>query len=476
MEKLNIGLVGTYQLNFDGDKQGEINRAIKELAKLADEKEFNFFPITEGVVTNEDAEKACRELNSNNVDFALILNASFSAGEIIPILSRVKGRIGLWAVPEPNKSGNLLLNSFCGMNMYGSIIGEYLMLNNILFKWFYGHACDELFVSRIEVTIKALQVIKNIASAKVALVGGIAPGFNDFYFDERIIKKRFGTDVFRLHEISEVLDRAKSASKDEVSKVMDGMKSDAVACCVENIELEKAARVYIALERMAHENGYQALAVSCWPKFWDEYNIAVCSVLSYLNQNNIVAACEGDISGAIAMLLLNYLGSGNSMLMDLSGFDEADQTVLMWHCGPAPSSFADDKGMRLCPHPITKIKCPDQTVRHLGVVGEQIFRQQEISILRIVRDFNEMLILTGEFLKTNKDGFVGSRGWLGKIEMLGKEISVRDLINTIMVQRLPHHYPIIAGKHLDDLLEIGAWLGIKPVEQVPYKNYIQNSI
>lgn len=33
---------------------------------------------------------------------------------------------------------------------------------------------------------------------------------------------------------------------------------------------EKTARVYLGLEELARENKYDALAISCWPKFVDE--------------------------------------------------------------------------------------------------------------------------------------------------------------------------------------------------------------
>ncbi|GAH88235.1 unnamed protein product, partial [marine sediment metagenome] len=65
--------------------------------------------------------------------------------------------------------------------------------------------------------------------------------------------------------------------------------------------------MYLALEGLAKENSYDAMAIQCWPDFEDEYQITPCSTIALLNQNNIVAACESDVRGAISMLLLNYL-------------------------------------------------------------------------------------------------------------------------------------------------------------------------
>jgi len=96
----------------------------------------------------------------------LIQNSSFSAGDIIPHLARVRGRMGLWAVPETTDSGPLPLNSFCGMNMYSSIIGQYLKEEGIPFKWFFGDINGEFFGPRFDATLKVLQNIKTLSKAK----------------------------------------------------------------------------------------------------------------------------------------------------------------------------------------------------------------------------------------------------------------------------------------------------------------------
>ena len=39
------------------------------------------------------------------------------------------------------------------------------------------------------------------------------------------------------------------------------------------------------------------------------------------------------------MLALKYITDDVTMLMDMTKFDESDDSVLMWHCGPAAARF-----------------------------------------------------------------------------------------------------------------------------------------
>ena len=475
MEKLKVGMVGTYQLNFQGDKIGVLRKSIREMEELAKKKGFDFFPIRKGVVTEADAEKARKELDDHNVDLVLIQNSSFSAGDIISHLARVRGRMGLWAVPETTDSGPLPLNSFCGMNMYSSIIGQYLKEEGIPFKWFFGNINGEFFGPRFDVTLKVLQTIKTLSKARIGLIGGIAPGFNDLYYDERKIEAKLGVRIYGLHEFSEVIQKAERFEEKRVVELIKIMKAEAVAVKVSDKRMEKAARVYLALEQIAQNNGYAGLAVSCWPKFQTEYQLAICSSLGRLNENGIVAACEGDVVSAVSMLILNYLNGDQSTMLDLVAFDESDQTVQMFHCGPSAKRWANSRGVILDSHSVLGIERPGQPIVRddMGVINDMIFKPVPVTILRLTWEGEYMLQLTAEILQTKKWSFDGSRGWFGKLRMNGESISIEDLLNTIMVQRFQHHYPVGIGHLNDELMEFGVWLEIKPLERVPYQRYLQ---
>jgi L-fucose isomerase-like protein len=473
MKKLKVGLVGLMHRNFTGDKEGQYNRSVKEMQELSKELDFEFYYVKNGIITDDEAWEARKEMEAQKVDLLMIQSTSFAAGTLISILARIDAYIGLWSVPEPAKEGKLQFNSFCGVNMNASIIGEYLKEYDIPFKWFYGNKEDKFFINRFRITIKSLTAIKNLKSAKVALIGGIANGFDNQYFDERKLEKRFGTKLYRNHEFSEIKDRALSYKTEDVIDVIKRMEND--SCSISKLakeNLEKSARVFQALADFKKENNYEAIAVSCWPKFRLEMEMVACSTIGQLNYENMVTACEGDVYGMITMLAMRYMSDLPTLLMDLSDLDENDNSVLMWHCGIGCKNLAYQGKVWMEPH-CNPGPLPGKGMVLAAPVSEMVYAKQKATTARFTKEGDELFLLTGEFNNPDKPSFDGSRGWLGDLHLNGEPIGVIDLMNTIIVQQMQHHYAVASGDLHEEMLEVAAWLGIKPVEKVPYKNYLQ---
>lgn len=471
MYKLKIGLVGAMQINFPGDKNTQFNRSVKELTRLSKEFGFDFFYYPELVITRQDAEKAKKAIEMENVEFLMIQNTSFSAGDVILTLAKVNCFIGLWSIPEPNYGGQVPLNSFCGVNMFSSIIHNYLKEYSIKHKWFFGFEDNKFFIERFKVTVKALTAIQKMKKSRVALIGGIAPGFNDLYFDERLGQKRLGLDIQRSHEYSELSDMAKSYKFSDLDLslklVTCGYKSCAEAS-KENIETN--ARFYKAYTEFAERYKYDALAISCWPQMQDEFNSVSCSILGKLNQNGIPASCEGDLPGVVSMLLLKYLSEQATTLMDLIAFDEKDETVLLWHCGPSAECFADEDGVCMKYH-VQNTK--DGKGNPQGMINDLVIKPEIATVMRITGEWDKIFLADGKFLENKKQSYQGSRGWLGDLKLNRKKISVANFVNTILVQGFQHHYPVVFGNITKELMEVAAWLDLKPVKEVEYEDYLQ---
>ena len=471
MEKLRVGLVGTSQLSFPGDKKAVFSRAVEGMKKHAKKLGFELIVYDKTITTADDARAAVSELEDKKIDFLLIQHTTYTPGHVAPVLSRINARIGLWAVPEPTKDGVVQLNSFCSINMHAGIIAHYLRNERIKYKWFYGEVDGEMFTSRLTVTVRALTAIKKMCASKVALVGGIAPGFNDLYLDERQINKLFkGIQYNRLHEYDEIKAIAMSLPDGEVKKALSDATDGLDVHDKAKVHLELSARFYLAYEKFIKDNGYNALAVSCWPKFQDDFKYSVCSVVAQLNDSGTPVACEGDIVSAFSMLLLKYLTDDVTMLMDLSDIDENDQTVLMWHCGPAAKRFGKKYSLGVNYHglPHDDGKNPNCC----GIVREMEFDPQHVTLMRLTGENDTLLCMEGDFIN-GKKRFLGSSGWLGNLQMNKKDISVRNLVNTILVNGFQHHYPIVAGSFSDEISELAAWLDLKFMQEIEYESYLQ---
>jgi L-fucose isomerase-like protein len=475
LKKLVVGFVSAVQPSFWGSSKNEYSeRFIPELEKLSKKMGFELFAVKEVMTNKLTAVSAVETLKNAGCDFIMVMLSTFAGGDIVDPLADSKIPLGIWGVPEITSNGPIPLNSFCGLNMFGSIIRQYNG-RDIKYKWFYGDVTDEMFLRRFSVTIKALTAIKTLRNDSVALVGGIAPGFNDLYFDERKTKAKLGVKVERLYEYEDIKLKAISYTDDQIKPIIMQLKEESagVSTFISEESLDKTARVYKAFEDFFVNNGHAAVAISCWPKYRRDFGIVVCAIISRLLENGYISACEGDIDSAISMLLLHYLTDEIPMLMDLSKVDLSDDTVLMWHCGSAPKRYSDKNGMFLKPHYKPGNRAPGEDNVLVGSVSDMFFKPVEVTIARFTDEYERMFILTGKFLDKSDRSYDGSRGWLGEFKLNGEPIALKDLMNTILANGLQHHYPIIFGNVYEELMETMAWMDIKPVTKVTYQNYLQ---
>jgi len=478
MDKLKVGLVSSSQLSFPGNKKAVFSSTSAKVGRLAQEWDFDLYVYPRDVIVAEDGYEAVKALEDEKVDFVLLQCTSFSAGFLAPIFARTKNAfLGLWAIPEFAQEGAVPFNSFCSINMYSGIIGHYLNGYKVPLKWYFGDVEDPLFLERFRITIRAQKAIRQMKHAKIALVGGIAPGFDDLYDDERNIIKLFdGIRINRLHEYGELRDLALSIDQESVAERVKLQLAEAKGINPKASGLmELNARFAIAYERFAAANGYDAIAISCWPKSTDEFKYSICAVVGELNDKGIVAACEGDLTSAISMLFLKYLAEDETMLMDMSAFDQNDDSILLWHCGPAGKRFCEKSGFTLGLNYSGMPHDPNRTEPNgNGVTRDMVFDPGKVTIARLTGESDTMFVAGGEILDGTKKSFHGSRGWVGSLQINRQPVSALNFINTVLVQRFQHHFPIVKGDYTKEVMEAMAWMGLKKIEIVPYEDFMQN--
>ncbi|MDR1904451.1 MAG: hypothetical protein LBQ88_19470 [Treponema sp.] len=476
---LKIGLVSSSQLSFFGDKASVFSRMSGRLRDMAGELGYELYVYPKQVITADDAYEAVRKLEGEAVDFVLLQNTSYSSGFLAPIFARVRNAVlGLWAIPEFAQDGPVPFNSFCSINMYSGIIGHYLNEDRIPVKWFFGDVEDPLFIDRFKITVRALRAVKRLCNSSVALIGGVAPGFNDLYDDERKMVHRLpGLRVHRLHEWNEIRDRAVKYTDAEIQPYIDRILANAS-------ELMESAKPWIgdsarfekAYDDFLGETKYDALAISCWPKFQDEFKYSVCSTIANLNEKGTVAACEGDLTSAVSMLLLSYLADDITTLMDLSAFDEADNTILLWHCGPSAKRFAGKNGYKLGVNYSGMAHEEGKAPTVSGVAHDMVIGAGPVTIARFAGEWDQMFLAGGEFIDYEKKSFCGSRGWMGNLSFNREGISAKNLVNTILAQQFSHHFPLVYGDFTKEVMEVMAWLNLVPIKRINYEDYLQRPV
>lgn len=465
-----IGLVGVMSTPFRGDKQRYYQQHREAVETLSRVWDFEFHAVSDGVYNTAQAQQAARELQDWGADFVLLQTSSFASGNFLYPLADLDARLGLWAVPEgpPSEEGGLPLNSFTAANMYNSILKQYLTGYQKPVKWFFGNPGQRYFDERLKLTVQALRVLINLPGTRIALIGGVAPSFDNVRVDERILLEKLGIKILHL-ELDEVLQKAQSFSLQDIKEEMEAIQTTA-ASLDDRFQpmLEKTARVSWALQEMASEFEFDATALSCWPKFQSDYQLAVCSVMGRLNSQGLIAACEGDIPSAVSMLTLHLLTGGDIVtLMDLVTIDPNDDSVLLWHCGPTPPALADEKGVTM--EPLWLFDGEDGS--QIGLHNDLVLKPGPATILGFTPNFDHMLILEGQ-IDNQKPSYKGSRGWFRELHMHGNGITAPELVQTLMRSGYQHHYPLSYGSLGRAAQEVCGWLGIAPIEIQAYTDYL----
>lgn len=470
MEKLKVALAGTFRPIFHGDMKSVLRHSIEVLQKKSVEMGFEFIPVEKGMETLADAESVSKELEARGADLVVIQNSSFADGDMILPFFKTSPRLAVWAVEETTDSGPLPLNSFCATNLYVSIAGRYSDGYDKPVKWLYGNVETEIFRRRFETTVRALTAIKNLNNAKILQIGDTEFGYHDLKYDAKKLKSIFGVTVEKL-ELDEFYSEFEAAMKNGGidAKVADIRKESSGIVAAEG-DIRKSAGAEVAFEKIITKHNASALSFRCWPEVPGKISLMVCSTIGRLNQSNSalgpdkVAATETDVLGAISMMTLKYLSGREVVLMDLSGWDMNTDSVYIWHCGNIPKSWFDKSGFTLANH-FNRDK--------MGTVREGIMKPGELTALRFLESDASAFLATGNFYERKKPIYKGCSSWMKELRINGQATSSKDYMNTLLVNAVPHHLAYVDKDITTDVNELCAWLGIRVMDPIPYRDYLQ---
>ena len=469
-EILKIGFVGTAISPYYAEEQKVRKNSEVHLKKILENFDVELISFHKTIFSKDDSVEA-ENLLKNKVDFLLIQTSSCSSGEQLYPLCNISSKIGVWAVPDIEKEGGVKLHSLVSTSHYLGIIKKTLSKRKIKTKWFYNYADTDEFKNKFLITVKSLIAQKKLKQSRIGLIGGISPGFDNMIVDNDKIKQNIGTIIDEA-TILELVDKAKNFKQSIIDEEIKKIKNAATAITVSDDDsFNKVTRVYFALKQMREENNWDSLAVQCWSQFQELYGIAPCMAYGWMgSEDGIAVSCEGDVQGAISMLLLNYISNTekSSTLLDLATFDREADAVLMWHCGVSPRHFANEDGIKWVDHSTLGRK----TEKKYGVAGDQVFQAQSSTTTYLGNNAERLLVLNSEIFNHTNKGYDGTRGWFKETKLNRLNISAENLINTLNMIGHEHHYAVGQGNHSKELLEFAAWNDLKLIDEIPLVDYI----
>jgi L-fucose isomerase-like protein len=451
MYALRIGFTGvTSGLLFDESSKkmfGESKKLVIDSAKAHRvEASEDFFDDSPGGVKKFGA--LVEKWEETRFDLIIIQSVGFGLG-IGPIdigMTQLNTPIVLWAVPEPElKEGGLLeKNSWCGVNMHSS----HLYKLGIKYEYIYGTPNDKTVKSRLKDIITAAAVIKTLRHSTIGSLGGRVPGYYDSNFDELSLRKALGIK-FEFIDLSEVLAEFDSISEKEEKDAADKIYfSNKI-----NIDkyISNSAKLFISIKKIVRKYNLSALSLKCWPDLQNLLDISACSVMGALGDENIPVSCEGDMLGAVSMLIFSLFSRDVSSLMDISDFNFNNNSFYIYHCGSCPTKMAENR---------TKIEHRPHSLldNNPGIVSEFYLKQGKCGLIRLSEDN----VYRGKYRMffAEGEGIKGPYIRGNNLEIKLLDSNINKFIETIIKNGFEHHYAFGYNIKKETLSLFCDWLNV----------------
>lgn len=152
-------------------------------------------------------------------------------------------------------------------------------------------------------------------------------------------------------------------------------------------EIKQVVRVYGAVKKIVEKYELNAVSVRCFDLVLD-LKTTGCFALSKLNDDGIIAGCEGDLVSTLGMIWANMMTDQTVWMANPAQLDEQNNTIWFAHC-TVPISMINTY----------KLRSHFESGLGVGIQGE--FTKGKVTLLRLGgNDLDKMWISNGEILES----------------------------------------------------------------------------
>ncbi len=283
-------------------------------------------PAPRAAVDPDSAAAAGRFFYEQRVDAICLVAASwFEDYLVLDLLEECNTPLVLWARP------GMETGSLCGMQQLGYMLkalGQpYILL--------FAEPGAPVALQRTWDYAQAAALKRLLRRARLGMLGHRVEGMTETTGHELALKKVFGPRIVGI-DAPLFLERARGVAPKAVQgrwEELEGQVGQVKVPAEVGIE---SLQVYTALRQVVEEGGLSAVAVGCYPHLMGK----VCLAASLLGEAGTPVACEGDINGALGMLMLTRLTGQPVHNTDLLDPIPEHNSIVLSHCGSGAFSLA----------------------------------------------------------------------------------------------------------------------------------------
>lgn len=186
-------------------------------------------------------------------------------------------------------------------------------------------------IKRIFVLHSNFKAQQSLKGQRVGVMGTPANWLIASNVDYLLAKRRWGVEYVDI-PLEHICELYQHTTDDEVGNACADLAAKALACRDASPEdMLKAMRLHSAIKRVIKEEKLDAVTLSCF-RLVEMTGVTGCLALSLLNDEGIVAGCEGDLQSVFTMLAVKALTGRHSFMANPSMINARTNEIVLSHC------------------------------------------------------------------------------------------------------------------------------------------------
>ncbi|MFW5749493.1 MAG: fucose isomerase, partial [Halanaerobium sp.] len=202
------------------------------------------------------------------------------------------------------------------------------------------HGEMEELVAEIEELAAYKKVRASIAEARLGIIGQPSDWLIGSQVDYEHAAHHWGTEFVEL-DLEEIYQALEGVDPAKAKRIAADFLDNAAEIVESNeADLVEASKIYLALKEVISDNDLDALTIRCFDIVM-KLNTTGCLALSLLNNEGLVAGCEGDVPAAFTMFLTHQLTGEMPFMANPAAIDKNKDEILFAHCTVATNISRD---------------------------------------------------------------------------------------------------------------------------------------
>jgi L-fucose isomerase-like protein len=269
-----------------------------------------------------------RYFREQRVDAICVLAASwFEDYLVLDMLEECDVPLVTWSRP------GMETGSLCGMQQLGYMLKQLGKVYCLLFD----EVGTRAGLQRAWQYAVAAALRHQLRRARIGWLGHRIQGMTEIAPHELALKKLLGPRVVGI-DSQVFLERAAKVPAKSVEDTWQQLKAQVGQVTATEEAGIDSLQVYVALRAMVQELGLAAVAAGCYPHLMGR----VCLAASLLGEEGVPVSCEGDINGAVGMLVLTRVTGQPVHNTDFLDPIPAENAIVFTHCGSGGFSLATE--------------------------------------------------------------------------------------------------------------------------------------